>query len=76
MDMRTKLFNFYPKRYKLDLFVSREQLKHEEFTYYKSVSTDHAKPSSKHLDLFMMIQTLFFEEEKITFVDAKILVKP
>lgn len=74
--MNTKLYSIYPQRYVLNLYISGHELDNEEFTYYKSVNTDISKKGYHQLDLFSMIQTQFFQEEQVTFVDAKLIVKP
>ena len=77
VKMRSNLFKFIPKRYSLNLFISnRKGNKDDEYTYFKSIDMDGSKAKSKPLDLFMMIQTVSFREEQITYIDAKILIKP
>ena len=77
VKMRSNLFKFIPKRYSLNLFISnRRGNKDDEYTYFKSIDMDGSKAKSKPLDLFMMIQTVSFREEQITYIDAKILIKP
>lgn len=68
----TKLFGILPQKYLLNVLISGEKHKDMEFTYFKSLKSN----KKSKVELFCSFQTVFFEEEKITFLNAKIIVKP
>ena len=74
VKMKTYLQNIWSHDYKFSLFVTEKQYEDETITYFKSVSSEYNKKPP--FDIFMMVDTRFFTEGNITFLDAKILVKP
>ena len=76
LKMKSRLFKFLPKEYTLNIFVSNKKGNEDEYTYFKTINVDGSNAKSKPIDLFMIIQTVSFREEQITYIDAKILVKP
>lgn len=69
-QFKLEALSIFPKKINLDILISGKELQKEEFTYFKSVG------NKEQISLFGAIQTLFFENENITFMDAKFIIKP
>ena len=69
--MNTRMFGIFPMKYSLDVLVSEEEQEKELFSYFKSMNNHSFSPK-----FFIVISNEAFPGQKITFLKAKIVVRP